>query len=65
MKNSKGYTLIGTLIVVSVLTAGAISTINKLVSGGKIAKDITDSEARYSVDRADSILVSIRDSRGR
>lgn len=64
MKNSKGYTLMGTLIVSSLLAVGAISTISKLVSGGKIAKEITDSEVSYSVNRTDSILDSIRDSRG-
>ena len=64
MKNAKGYTLMGMIVVVSVLTVGAITTINQLVSGGKTAKEITASEVSYSTNRTESILLSIRDARG-
>jgi hypothetical protein len=65
MKNSKGYTLVGLAMLVSVLVVGTISIIGQLVSGGKSAQEVAASEVDFTQSRAESILATIRDARGR
>ena len=64
MKTNKGYTLVGMTGIVSVLVVLTISVLSRLVASSQTAKHITHSEVNYTQDRADSILLTIRDSRG-
>ena len=64
MKNSNGYTLVGLAILVSLLTVGTIATFNQFVSGGAAVKEVAESEVNFTRNRADSILLTIREARG-